>query len=100
MKIIYFTDADDPIDIRQDNWKKTSHGGTAARRARREMNENEIGNIVVDTAFYIHRNLGAGLLESIYPIPLSSSVPVVPLCLRAGSSMRVLDRKEETAENK
>nr|AGS51672.1 hypothetical protein [uncultured bacterium contig00026] len=30
------------------------------------MNENEIGAIVVDTAVYIHKNLGPGLLESVY----------------------------------
>ena len=30
------------------------------------MNENEIGSIVVDTAVYIHKNLGSGLLESVY----------------------------------
>ena len=30
------------------------------------MNENEIGTLVVDTAVYIHRNLGSGLLESVY----------------------------------
>jgi len=35
------------------------------------MNENQIGDIVVDTAFYIHKNLGAGLLESVYEIVLS-----------------------------
>jgi len=30
------------------------------------MNENEIGSIIVDTAVYIHKNLGPGLLESVY----------------------------------
>jgi GxxExxY protein len=30
------------------------------------MNENEIGSIVVDTAVYIHKKLGSGLLESVY----------------------------------
>jgi len=30
------------------------------------MNENEIGDIVVDAAFYLHKNLGSGLLESVY----------------------------------
>jgi len=35
------------------------------------MNENQIGDIVVDTAFYIHKNLGAGLLESVYETVLS-----------------------------
>lgn len=30
------------------------------------MNEEEIGRIVVDTAISIHRDLGPGLLESVY----------------------------------
>ena len=32
------------------------------------MNENEIGTIIVDTAFYIHKKLGSGLLENVYEI--------------------------------
>jgi GxxExxY protein len=30
------------------------------------MKENEVGSIVVDTAVYLHKNLGPGLLESVY----------------------------------
>jgi len=30
------------------------------------MNENEIGSVVVDTAVYLHKKLGPGLLESVY----------------------------------
>lgn len=30
------------------------------------MDENEISRIVLDVAFDIHRNLGPGLLESVY----------------------------------
>jgi GxxExxY protein len=30
------------------------------------MNENEIGTTVLDAAFYLHKNLGPGLLESVY----------------------------------
>lgn len=30
------------------------------------MTENEIGTIVVETAIYLHRELGSGLLESVY----------------------------------
>ena len=30
------------------------------------MNENEIGSIVVDTAVNLHKNLGSGLLASVY----------------------------------
>ncbi len=35
------------------------------------MTENEIGTIVVETAITIHRELGPGLLESVYEIVLS-----------------------------
>jgi GxxExxY protein len=35
------------------------------------MTENEIGKIVVDAAIKIHRNLGPGLLESVYEVVLA-----------------------------
>ena len=35
------------------------------------MNENDIGKIIVDTAVKIHRDLGPGLLQSVYEIILS-----------------------------
>ena len=35
------------------------------------MNENEIGSLLVDTAVYIHKNLGSGLLESVYETVLA-----------------------------
>jgi GxxExxY protein len=35
------------------------------------MTENEIGTIVVDTAIRVHRELGPGLLESVYEIVLA-----------------------------
>ena len=34
------------------------------------MNENEIGTSVLDTAVYLHKKLGPGLLESVYEIIL------------------------------
>jgi GxxExxY protein len=34
------------------------------------MVENEIGSIIVDTAFYIHKELGPGLFESVYEVIL------------------------------
>lgn len=38
------------------------------------MNENEIGRIVVDSSIQIHRELGPGLLESVYEIILSDDL--------------------------
>ena len=40
----------------------------ASRRERggAKMTENEIGTQVVDTAIHLHKNLGPGLLESVY----------------------------------
>ncbi|MCL2809622.1 MAG: GxxExxY protein [Treponema sp.] len=32
--------------------------------------ENEIGDIIIDTAYNLHKNLGSGLLESVYEIIL------------------------------
>ncbi len=35
------------------------------------MHENEIGTIIVDSAIAVHRELGPGLLESVYEIVLA-----------------------------
>ena len=35
------------------------------------MTENEIGRIVVDRAIAVHRDLGPGLLESVYEVILA-----------------------------
>jgi len=35
------------------------------------MDENDIGTLIVDTAFYLHKNLGPGLLESVYEVILA-----------------------------
>jgi hypothetical protein len=35
------------------------------------MNEDEIGSIIVDTAVNLHKELGAGLLESVYEVILA-----------------------------
>ena len=35
------------------------------------MNENEIGKIIINTAIAIHRDLGPGLLESVYELILA-----------------------------
>ena len=38
------------------------------------MTENEIGKIIVDCAYHIHKDLGPGLLESVYEIVLAKSL--------------------------
>ena len=38
------------------------------------MEENEIGKVVVDTAVGIHREMGPGLLESVYEIILANEL--------------------------
>ena len=35
------------------------------------MNENEIGTIIIDTSIKIHKELGPGLLESVYELILA-----------------------------
>ena len=35
-----------------------------------ERNENEIGDIIIETAVNLHINLGSGLLESVYEVVL------------------------------
>ena len=38
------------------------------------MKENGIGTIIVDSALELHRNLGSGLLESVYEVTLARSL--------------------------
>jgi GxxExxY protein len=35
------------------------------------MDENKIGYLIVDTAVYLHKNLGSGLLENVYEVVLA-----------------------------
>ena len=35
------------------------------------MKENEISGIIIDTALYMHKNLGSGLLENVYEVILA-----------------------------
>jgi len=46
------------------------HGGTGDT----EMDENEIGAIIIDTAIFIHKKLGPGLLESVYESVLAKQI--------------------------
>ena len=38
------------------------------------MKENEIGTIIVDCALELHRNLGPGLLETVYEVTLARAL--------------------------
>ena len=38
------------------------------------MNENEIGSIIVDAALELHRDLGPGLLETVYEVTLARAL--------------------------
>jgi len=35
------------------------------------MNENEIGTVIIETSIKIHKELGPGLLESVYEVILA-----------------------------
>ena len=41
------------------------------RRERTELTENEIGTILIETAIDVHRQLGPGLLETVYEVVLA-----------------------------
>ena len=38
------------------------------------MSENEIGTQIIDTAVYLHKKLGSGLLETVYEVILSKQL--------------------------
>ena len=46
------------------------------------MTENEIGKSIVDSAIQIHRELGPGLLESVYEITMAHQLQQIGLLVR------------------
>jgi GxxExxY protein len=48
------------------------------------MTENDIGTIVVDSAITVHRELGPGLLESVYEVALAHELETRGLCVDSG----------------
>jgi len=48
-----------------------SGGGEHAKGGDSSMNVEEVSSVVVDTAFHLHRDLGPGLLESVYEAVLA-----------------------------
>ena len=43
-------------------------------KARRDLNAEEISSVIVDVAFRLHRDLGPGLLESVYEVVLAKQL--------------------------
>ncbi len=48
------------------------------------MHENEIGTIVIESAIAIHRELGPGLLETVYEIALARELNFPTALMKAG----------------
>ena len=53
------------------------------------MNENDIGSLVIDTAVHIHKNLGSGLLESVYETVLAKLLARKGLCVQRQVSIPI-----------
>ena len=45
------------------------------------MHQNEIGTIIVDCAVNLHKNLGPGLLESVYEAVLAKQLALAGLAI-------------------
>lgn len=57
-----------------ENWEYDFRSSLAATQSRSVMNENEVGTIILDAAIYIHKQLGPGLLESVYDAILAKEI--------------------------
>lgn len=53
------------------------------------MTENEIGTVIVNAAIAVHRQLGPGLLESVYEIVLAYELPKRGLCVNRQMPIRI-----------
>ncbi len=56
------------------------------------MHENEIGREVVDAAITVHRELGPGLLETVYEIILSNELQARGLSVKRQVSIPIVSR--------
>ena len=54
------------------------------------MTENEIGTIIVDTAVELHRQLGPGLLESVYEVVLAYELAARGLSVQRQAPIQIL----------
>ena len=62
------------------------------------MTENEVGTIVVDSAITVHRELGPGLLESVYEIALAYELETRKLDVQQQVAIPVRYRGREFEE--
>ncbi len=62
------------------------------------MTENEIGTIVVDTAVSVHRDLGPGLLESVYEVVLAHELSLRRLEVKRQVPIAIVDKGISFAE--
>ena len=53
------------------------------------MTENEIAHRVLDAAFHIHRELGPGLLESVYEVILANKLTDLGLAVERQQPMAI-----------
>ena len=53
------------------------------------MTENEIGKSIVDIAIQIHRELGPGLLESVYEIAMAYQLQQIGLLVKRQASVAI-----------
>ncbi len=52
------------------------------------MTENEIGKLLVDSALAVHRELGPGLLETVYEVILANELQQRGLGVERSTSLR------------
>jgi len=62
------------------------------------MNENEIGTLIINTAFHLHKNLGPGLLESVYEAILAKLLSKEGLCVQRQVSIPIQFEGEQFDE--
>lgn len=62
------------------------------------MTENEIGTIIVGTAIELHRELGSGLLESVYEVVLAHELSLGGLEVKRQVPISIVYKGIEFAE--
>jgi len=70
------------------------HEGTKMEK----MDENKISALIVDTAVYLHKKLGSGLLESVYETILMSLLSKKGLCVQRQVTVPIVFEGEQFDE--